>query len=58
MTKNEADARRMAEQLKKLPEDVQERVGYIIQGALLMAHQRPVLKNCDATPHEQAKSPA
>lgn len=37
MSRNEVDARRMAEQLKKLPEDVQERVGYIIQGTLLVS---------------------
>jgi len=38
MCKNEKDASRMAEQLKKLPESVQERVGYIIQGATLAAN--------------------
>lgn len=43
MSKNEMDARRMAEQLKKLPEDVQQRVGYIIQGAMLIAESRAEL---------------
>lgn len=38
MSQNEADARRIAEQLKKLPEEVQDRVGCIIQGALLVAN--------------------
>lgn len=33
MSEKEMDARRMVEQLKKLPEAVQERVGYIIEGA-------------------------
>lgn len=37
MGQNEVDAIRMAEQLQRLPEGVQERVGYIIQGAILVA---------------------
>lgn len=36
MSEKEIDARRMVEQLKKLPENVQERVGYIIEGAALV----------------------
>lgn len=36
MSEKEMDARRMVEQLKKLPEEVQERVGYIIEGAALV----------------------
>lgn len=36
MSEKEMDARRMVEQLKKLPEAVQERVGYIIEGAALV----------------------
>lgn len=36
MSEKEIDARRMVEQLKKLPEEVQERVGYIIEGAALV----------------------
>ena len=36
MSEKEMDARRMVEQLKKLPESVQERVGYIIEGAALV----------------------
>jgi hypothetical protein len=37
MYKTELDARRLEEQLKKLPADVQERIGYMIQGALLVS---------------------
>lgn len=37
MSKNEADARALVEQLKTLPEETQEKVGYIIQGAALVA---------------------
>lgn len=36
MSEKEMDARRMVERLKKLPESVQERVGYIIEGAALV----------------------
>ena len=36
MSEKEIQARRMVEQLKKLPEAVQERVGYIIEGAALV----------------------
>lgn len=36
MSEKELEARRMVEQLKKLPEAVQERVGYIIEGAALV----------------------
>lgn len=36
MTEKELDVRHMLEQLKKLPEEVQERVGYIIEGACLV----------------------
>lgn len=45
MNQNEVDARRMVEQLKKLPEEVQERVGYIIQGALLVAGNYNISEN-------------
>ena len=42
MTRNETVIRLMEEQLKKLPEDVQGRIGDIIQGALLMqAREQP-----------------
>ena len=37
MSQNESDVRLISEQIKKLPEEVQDRVGYIIQGALLVA---------------------
>ncbi len=37
MYKTELDARYLEEQLKKLPVDVQERIGYMIQGALLVS---------------------
>ena len=36
MTEKELDVRHMVEQLKKLPEEVRERVGYIIEGACLV----------------------
>lgn len=36
MNTKEKDARVIIEQLQKLPEDIQERISYIIQGALLM----------------------
>ena len=36
MSYKELDVRRMVEQLKRLPEEVQERVGYIIEGACLV----------------------
>ena len=42
MTRNETVIRLMEERLKKLPEDVQGRIGDIIQGALLMqAREQP-----------------
>lgn len=43
MSEKEYDARRMIEQLKKLPEAVQERVGYIIEGAALV--HAPTMEN-------------
>lgn len=36
MSDKELDVRHMVEQLKKLPEEVRERVGYIIEGACLV----------------------
>ncbi len=41
MSANEAAIRLMEERLKKLPEDVQDRIGDIIQGALLMQTRNP-----------------
>ena len=41
MSANEAAIRLMEERLKKLPEDVQDRIGDIIQGALLMQPRNP-----------------
>ena len=55
MSRKEADARRMVEQLRKLPYRAQERIGYIIEGALLLSDERnrkseddpePGNKNC------------
>lgn len=40
MNKNEMDAARLSELLPKLPAEVQERIGYIIQGALLVSENR------------------
>ena len=37
MSKAELDAKWLAEQLKELPAETQERIEYIIQGALLAA---------------------
>ncbi len=37
VSKNEEDARALVGQLKALPEAAQEKVGYIIQGAALVA---------------------
>lgn len=36
MSEKEMETRRMVEQLKKLPEKVQERIGYMIEGAHLV----------------------
>lgn len=55
MSRKEADARRMVEQLQKLPDRAQERIGYIIEGAHLVSDERnrksgdgtePENKNC------------
>lgn len=40
MSEKEMDTRRMIEQLKKLPEKVQERIGYMIEGARLVHDDR------------------
>ena len=37
MTQKELDARELLEQLSKLPDDARQKVGYIIQGAVLVA---------------------
>ena len=40
MSEKEMDTRRMVEELRKLPEKFQERVGYIIEGARLVHDNR------------------
>ena len=40
MNQKELDARNLLEQLNRLPEDVRQRVAYIIQGAVLIADSR------------------
>ena len=40
MSEKEMDTRRMVEQLRKLPEKFQERVGYMIEGAHLVHDNR------------------
>lgn len=40
MSEKEMDTRRMIEQLKKLPEKAQERIGYMIEGAHLVHDNR------------------
>lgn len=40
MSEKEMDARRMVEELRKLPEKFQERVGYMIEGARLVHDNR------------------
>ena len=40
MNQKELDARNLLEQLNRLPEDVRQRVGYIIQGAVLIVDSR------------------
>lgn len=40
MSEKEKNARWMAEQLQKLPEKVQERIGYMIDGARLVHDDR------------------
>lgn len=40
MSEKEKNARWMAEQLQKLPEKVQERIGYMIEGARLVHDDR------------------
>lgn len=40
MSEKEMDTRRMVEELRKLPEKFQERVGYMIEGARLVHDNR------------------
>ena len=40
MNQKELDARNLLKQLNRLPEDVRQRVGYIIQGAVLIVDSR------------------
>ena len=43
MTQKELDARELIEQLNRLPDDARQKVGYIIQGAVLAA-EHPTTK--------------
>ena len=40
MSEKEKKSREMLEQLEKLPEKAQERIGYMIEGALVLAQSR------------------
>lgn len=51
MSEKELEARKMAEQIKKLPPQAQERIGYIIQGAALTAANHEAQR--DAEPQDE-----
>ena len=49
MSEREQKSRELMEQLEKLPPKTQERIGYMIEGALVLAESRE-------TPEQQNKS--
>ena len=51
MSEKEKKSREMLEQLEQLPEKAQERIGYMIEGALVLAQSRD---DYPATPDKSA----